>query len=78
MGKKLAKAIVGISTVTAAVHLANNFVFLIVILPFLHGIAYLICLKEPLALEILIMKSSNFMQCSNKTFYNGTNSYDLY
>ena len=79
--------ILGVSYVFASLNIlgslmafviTNNFIFLIIILPVLHGVAYLICLKEPLALEILIMKSSNFMQCSNKTFYNGTNSYDLY
>lgn len=79
--------ILGVSYVFASLNIlgsllafvmTNNFVFLIIILPLLHGIAYLICLKEPLALEMVIMKSSNFMRCKNKTFYNGTNSYDLY
>ena len=58
--------------------MTSNFVYLLVILPTLHGIAYLICLKEPLTLEMLIMKTSNFMRCKNKTFYDGTNSYDVY
>jgi len=58
--------------------MTSNFVYLLVILPTLHGIAYLICLKEPLALEMIIMKTSNFNKCKNKTFYDGTNSYDVY
>lgn len=58
--------------------LTSNFVYLLVMLPTLHGIAYLICLKEPLTLEMLIMKTSNFMKCRNKSFYDGTNSYDVY
>ena len=58
--------------------MTSNFVYLLVVLPTLHGIAYLICLKEPLTLEMLIMKTSNFMKCKNKTFYDGTNSYDAY
>lgn len=79
--------ILGVSYVFASLNIlgslllfvmTTNFIYLLVILPVLHGIAYLICLKEPLALEILIMKSSNFMQCKNKAFYNNTNSYDLY
>lgn len=56
----------------------NNFIYLLVVLPTLHGIAYLVCLKEPLALEMIIMKTSNFNKCRNKSFYNGTNSYDVY
>ncbi len=79
--------ILGVSYVFASLNIlgslllfvmTNKLSYLLVLLPFLHGIAYLICLKEPLALEIIIMKSSNFMKCKNKTFYNGTNSYDLY
>ncbi len=58
--------------------LTNNFLYTLILLPSLHGIAYLICLKEPLTLEIIIGKSSNFMRCKNKSFYNGNNSYDLY
>ncbi|MDR0423396.1 MAG: VirB3 family type IV secretion system protein [Rickettsiales bacterium] len=62
----------------AAFVATSNFIFLFVMLPTLHGIAYMICLKEPLSLEMLIMKTSNFMRCRNKTFYDGTNSYDVY
>lgn len=58
--------------------LTSNFVYLLIVLPTLHGIAYLICLKEPLTLEMIIMKTSNFMKCRNKSFYDGTNSYDVY
>jgi type IV secretion system protein VirB3 len=58
--------------------MTSNFVYLLVMLPTLHGIAYMICLKEPLTLEMVIMKTSNFMKCRNKTFYSGTNSYDVY
>ena len=58
--------------------MTSNFVYLLVMLPTLHGIAYLICLKEPLTLEMIIMKTSNFMKCRNKSFYDGTNSYDVY
>ena len=79
--------ILGVSYVFASLNIlgslllfvmTNKLSYLLVLLPCLHGIAYLICLKEPLALEIIIMKSSNFMKCKKKTFYNGTNAYDLY
>lgn len=58
--------------------MTSNFVYLFIIMPMLHGIAYLICLKEPLSLEILIMRVSNFTRCRNRGFYDGTNSYDIY
>ena len=58
--------------------MTSSFVYLLVMLPTLHGIAYLVCLKEPLTLEMIIMKTSNFTKCKNRSFYDGTNSYDVY
>lgn len=58
--------------------ITSNFIYLLVMLPCLHGIAYFICLKEPLMLELLLMKTSNFNVCPNKTFHGGANSYDVY
>ena len=56
----------------------SNFLYLFIMLPVLHAVAYFICLKDPLMLDLLIMKTSNFSACSNKTFHNGTNSYDVF
>ena len=47
------------------------------LLPFLHMIAYIICFKEPLFLELFLVRSQKCSICKNKTFY-GANSYDLY
>lgn len=58
--------------------ITSNFVYLLVLMPTLHCIAYFICLKEPLMIELVIMKTSNFNLCPNKTFYGGANSYDVY
>jgi type IV secretion system protein VirB3 len=58
--------------------ITNNFMYLLVMMPILHCIAYLICLKEPLTLEILIMKTSNFNKCKNKKIHDDTNSYDVF
>ena len=46
-------------------------------LPFLHGLAYMICLKEPLAIELIMIKGAKCSKCRNKSFY-GANSYDCY
>ena len=58
--------------------ITNNFLYLLVLMPVLHLIAYIICLKEPLMLELLLMKTANFNVCYNKTFHGGLNSYDVY
>lgn len=58
--------------------MTSRFIYLLVMMPTLHGIAYLICLKEPLTLEMIIMKTSNFMKCRNRSFYGGLNSYDVF
>lgn len=56
----------------------NNFIYLLVLLPFFHGIAWLICLKEPRAIELFVAKNSKCRVCRNKSYYGGVNSYDLY
>ncbi len=44
----------------------------------IHGIAYVICLKEPLLIELFINKQANFTKCKNKVHFNYKNSYDFY
>lgn len=48
-----------------------------VALPFFHGIAYLICVKEPLAIDLLMIKGAKCTKCRNRSYY-GANSYDVY
>ncbi|MBT4879214.1 MAG: type IV secretion system protein VirB3 [Alphaproteobacteria bacterium] len=56
--------------------LASDFLGFVA-MPFIHGIAYMICAKEPLAIELLMIKSAKCSKCRNKSFY-GANSYDVY
>jgi type IV secretion system protein VirB3 len=51
----------------------NNFKIVLVAMV-LHGIGYMLCLKEPRFLELYIMKFSKCNQCPNRTHY-GANSY---
>ena len=44
----------------------------------IHGIAYAICLKEPLLIELFINKQANFSKCRNKLQFNNKSSYDFY
>ena len=56
----------------------NNFLYILVLLPFFHGVAWLICLKEPRAIELFMAKTSKCSVCKNRFYYGGVNSYDLY
>ena len=58
--------------------ITNNFIYLLVFLPIVHGVAWLICLKEPRALELFIARSSKCSICKNRYYFGGVNSYDLY
>jgi type IV secretion system protein VirB3 len=44
----------------------------------IHGIAYAICLNEPLLIELFINKQANFSKCKNKAHFNSKSSYDFY
>jgi type IV secretion system protein VirB3 len=56
--------------------LTSKLFYLMVMMPSIHGIAWLICLKEPRALELFIARSSRCSVCRNRFYFNGTNSYD--
>jgi len=56
----------------------KNFVILFVLLPILHGLAYLICLKDIRMIELVSMRYGKFSRCKNRTYHKFTNSYDLF
>lgn len=47
---------------------------ILIIAAILHGVGYLLCLKEPRFLELYIMKFSKCSNCPNRLYY-GANSY---
>ena len=55
----------------------SNLVALFVALPFFHLIGYVICFKEPLFIELFMVKVQKCNKCRNKIFH-GANSYDIY
>lgn len=57
----------------------QNFDYLLIVGPAVHGIGYLICLKEPRAMELLVLKMSKGLKVKfpNYKFHGRTNSYDL-
>ena len=56
----------------------QNFLILFLVAPAMHLIGYLICLKEPRAIELLVMKASKGLKCVNRGYHRGNNSYDPY
>ncbi len=56
----------------------QNFVVLIILAPIVHTIGWIICLKEPRAIELFIIKFSKGFKCVNRGYHGYTNSYDPY
>ncbi|MFV9874902.1 MAG: VirB3 family type IV secretion system protein [Rickettsiales endosymbiont of Dermacentor nuttalli] len=46
-------------------------------IPMFHLVGYIICFKEPLFMELFILRSQKCTYCKNKLFH-GANSYDAY
>ena len=56
----------------------QSFTILLVVAPTIHLIGYLICLKEPRAIELFMVKMSKGYKCINRGYHGYTNSYDRY
>jgi type IV secretion system protein VirB3 len=56
--------------------LSDNLLVLLVIMPAIHAVGYIICFKEPLFMELFMVKAQKCSKCTNK-LYHGSNSYDV-
>jgi type IV secretion system protein VirB3 len=56
----------------------QSFKVLFIVGPVVHLIGYLICLKEPRAIELFILKIQKGYKCVNRGYHGFTNSYDPY
>lgn len=56
----------------------QSIVVLLVVAPIIHFIGYIICLKEPRALDMLMIKMRKGFRCMNRAYHGNTNSYDPY
>lgn len=56
--------------------MANDFRYLLLAV-IVHFIGYYICSKEPLFIDLFMVRSQKCSRCKNK-FYHGANSYDPY
>lgn len=57
---------------------SGNFLVLFVLAPLIHGIGFLVCMNEPRAVELFILRMSKGMKCINRGFHKQTNSYDAF
>jgi type IV secretion system protein VirB3 len=56
----------------------QSFMVTLMVAPTVHVIGYLICLKEPRAIEMFIIKAAKGTKCVNRRYHKFTNSYDVY
>lgn len=56
----------------------QDFKVLLMLAPTVHLIGFLICLKEPRAIELFVIKMSKGYKCVNRGYHGFTNSYDPY
>ena len=56
----------------------SNFIILFFAAPIIHGVGYLLCLKEPRAIELLLLRASTGTKCINRPYHGHTNSYDIF
>ncbi len=54
----------------------QNFVFILVAAPAVHALGYYICLREPRAVEMIMLRMSKGFKCVNKNYHGQRNSYD--
>jgi type IV secretion system protein VirB3 len=54
----------------------QSFFVLLVMAPIIHLIGYMICVKEPRAIELFLIKASKGYKCMNRGYHGYTNSYD--
>lgn len=55
----------------------NKFVVLPLGFGSIHMVSYLICLKEPRAIELVMTRYSKCSKCRNRLYHKHTNSYDV-
>ncbi len=56
----------------------QDFKIILLIAPSIHLLGYIICLKEPRAVEMFIVKLQKGYKCLNRPFHGYQNSYDPY
>lgn len=79
-GVSLSYFIINFTIIMALFINTKNMLVIFVLAPAIHGLGYLICLKEPRAIELSAIKLAKTLKCKpkNRIFHGSTNSYDIY
>jgi len=56
----------------------QDFKIILMVAPAVHLLGYIICLKEPRAIELVLIKVAKGYKCVNRGYHGFTNSYDPY
>lgn len=65
--------------ITAVIFInSGNFLAILVFGPVLWGFGYLLCMREPRAVELWVLKCKWGYRTWNRIYHHGTNSYDMY
>ena len=56
----------------------QNFIVLFLVAPVIHGIGFLICMNEPRAVELGVLRLGKGTRCVNRRYHGYTNSYDVF
>ena len=56
----------------------QKFLIVILVAGSVHLAAFLICAKEPRAIEMFLVKAKKGFKCMNRPYHGHTNSYDLF
>ena len=56
----------------------QNFIVLMFVAPLVHLIGYLICMNEPRAVELGVLRLGKGTKCVNRRYHGFTNSYDVF
>lgn len=67
------------ASVCMCFYINTSSIFIVLgVFPVVHAIGYMICLREPRAIELTSVKFGKTMRCINRFYHNNTNSYDAY
>lgn len=76
LGVSLTFFILNLSITMMVYVLTQKLTILFLVLPGVHAIGYVICFKEPLFIELFLIKGQKCSLCKNKRYYGG-NSYNV-
>ncbi|MBL0318323.1 MAG: VirB3 family type IV secretion system protein [Alphaproteobacteria bacterium] len=57
---------------------SSNIIGMVLCICVIHAIGFLLTRHEPLFIQLYMIRGQKCMKCRNRSFHNGTNSYDAF